>query len=173
MSANGRVAVLAMIMAVVLAGCGSPGYTGKKVATLRTEGKAPTVTQAKSDEDKYRDFEKCMADHGVVFPKNEEEAKDFQPDEDALMAGEQACRSLLPNGGQPPPLDPKQLDEMRAQAKCMREHGVDMPDPDPNNPYPAFGGPDVDQDTVQKAFEACMGGGGQVEIATPVPEPTK
>jgi hypothetical protein len=171
MSALGRAAVLAMIAGALLAGCGSPGYAGKKVATLRTEGKPAPAEQAKSDEDRYREFEKCMAEHGVVFPKSQEEAENFQPDEDAMRAGDEACRNLLPNGGQPPPLDARQLDEMRDQAKCMREHGVDVPDPDPNNPYPAFGSGGEDQETLQRAFEACMGG--SVAVESPAAEPTK
>jgi hypothetical protein len=163
-----RAAALAAIMAVLIAGCASPGYQGKKVATLRTEGKPAAAAAARSDEERMHDFEKCMDDHGVRFPKSEEEARNFQPDEQAIRDGDEACRHLLPNGGQPPPLDAKQLDEMRQQAKCMREHGVDMPDPDPNNPYPAMKVAPADQDTMQKAFEACMGGGG-----TAAPEPTK
>jgi hypothetical protein len=165
--------VAGLIMAVVLAGCGTPEYTGKKVATLRTEGKPPAATQAKSDEDRYREYEACMASHGIVFPKNEEEAQDFNPGSDQMMAAEGECRHLMPNGGQPPPLDAKQLDEMRAQAKCMREHGIDMPDPDPNNPYPMFTGANVDQEAMQKAFEECMGVKVEVEAPAPAPEPTK
>jgi hypothetical protein len=163
---SARVAVLALVL--LLAGCGTPEYTGKKVATLRTEGRPPPAEQAKSDEDRFREFEKCMGDHGVTFPKSQEEAENFQPDMDAMREADDACRQLLPNGGQPPPLDAKQLDEARKQAKCMREHGIDMPDPDPNNPYPGFSG-DADQDTLQKALEDCMG----APAAEPAPEPTK
>jgi len=167
--ARWRVVAVVVAAAVLLAGCASPGYQGKKVATLRTGGNAATAEPARSDEDKSRDYEKCMADHGVRFPKSEEEARNFQPDEQAMREGDEACRPLLPNGGQPPPLDAKQLDEMRQQAKCLREHGVDMPDPDPNNPYPAPA--NVDPETMRKAFEACSGG--SVTIATGAAEPTK
>jgi hypothetical protein len=174
MSALGRVAVLAMIIGVLLAGCGNPGYTGKKVATLRTEGKPAPTEQAKSDEDRNREFDKCMAEHCVVLPKSREDAENFQPDLDAMRTAEEACRDLLPNGGQPPPLDAKQLDEMRTQAKCMREHGVDVPDPDPNNPYPVFGNGGEDAETMQKAFEACMGGSASSgPVESPAAEPTK
>jgi hypothetical protein len=164
------ITALAALLAAAVAGCGTPEYTGKKVATLRTEGKAPaSAAPAKSDEDRFREFEKCMEEHGVRIPKSPEEAQDFQPDEEAMRTADEACRHLLPNGGQPPPLDARQLDEMRQMAKCVREHGVDMPDPDPNNPYPNFGA-DVDPEVLQKAFEACSGA---VASASPAPEPTK
>ena len=39
-------------------------------------------------------------------------------------------------------------------AQCMREHGVDMPDPEPGKPA-LMQFKDVDQATVQKAMEAC------------------
>jgi hypothetical protein len=162
-----RVAGVAAIMAALLAACGSPDYHGKKVATLRTEGKPATATPARSDEDRMHDFQKCMEEHGVRFPKSEEEARDFHPDEGAMQEANEACVPLLPNGGQPPKLDAKQLDELRQQAKCMREHGVDMPDPDPNNPYPAMKAP-LDEETMRKATDACFGGG-----PSGAPEPTK
>jgi hypothetical protein len=69
-----------------------------------------------------------------------------------------ACRSQLPNGGAPPSLSPEQLDALRVFAKCMRDHGVDMPDPDPNagGLGLARGGRfDFNNPAFQKAFEAC------------------
>jgi hypothetical protein len=47
-------------------------------------------------------------------------------------------------------------DEMGVKfAQCLREHGVDVPDPEPGKgPMIRFGGPGG-QDTVQKAMEAC------------------
>lgn len=164
-----RGGALLTAMLVLLAGCTDTAYHGRKVATLRTGGAATSAEPVLSDEDRAHQFEKCMADRGIRFPKSGEEAQDFQPDQDALQAAEEACRHLLPNGGQPPPMDPKQLDDLRAQAKCMREHGVDIPDPDPNNPYIAINS-DVDQAALQKAAEACQGG---PNSSAPVAEPTR
>ena len=51
-------------------------------------------------------------------------------------------------------------------ARCMREHGVDMPDPDPNNPGQIkLGGPGTDAGKIQEAAQSCrefspIGGGG-------------
>ena len=67
--------------------------------------------------------------------------------------------------------DAPDIDKMRAYAKCMREHGVDMADPDPNG-----GGIGISVDSeaekkaVDKANEACkhlMPGGGKAEKPTP------
>jgi hypothetical protein len=40
-------------------------------------------------------------------------------------------------------------------AQCMRDHGVDMPDPDPNGGPIKIGGDNVDLDTMRDAQQAC------------------
>jgi hypothetical protein len=45
---------------------------------------------------------------------------------------------------------------MRKQAKCMREHGVDMPDPDPTGKGGMrIGGPGDDPKKFEEAAKAC------------------
>jgi hypothetical protein len=43
-------------------------------------------------------------------------------------------------------------------ARCMRKHGVKVPDPDPNAPGIAIGGPGINPNDpkVQKAIQACQ-----------------
>jgi len=77
-------------------------------------------------------------------------------DEAKVKAADEACKHLLPNGGVPPKLDAAQLDKLRQQATCMREHGVNMPDPDPNNPGIKIEG-SGDPEKDKAASEACMG----------------
>ena len=52
-------------------------------------------------------------------------------DSDKLDAANTACRSLLPDGGKPPALDPSQVQALREFAACLCSHGLDVPDPDP------------------------------------------
>jgi hypothetical protein len=47
-------------------------------------------------------------------------------------AARRACQPLLPGGGAPAVGDPQQLEALRLYAVCMREHGIEMTDPDPN-----------------------------------------
>ena len=42
-------------------------------------------------------------------------------DQDEGRGGEEKCRELLPNGGEPPSRHAEQLEQMREFAKCMRE----------------------------------------------------
>jgi hypothetical protein len=48
----------------------------------------------------------------------------------AFKSAMQACRSKLPNGGQPVPLSASRRNAMLAFSRCMRGHGVSgFPDP--------------------------------------------
>lgn len=54
------------------------------------------------------------------------------PDKEAFGQADEACHGLLPAAGLGDPqasMDPKIADQMLAFAKCMRDHGVDYPDP--------------------------------------------
>jgi hypothetical protein len=148
-----------------LAACGSNGSGDDGVASLNGDNKASDQKQAsdnKSDEDKMREFTKCMRDHGVDMPEPnadghiEMRAEAGAADGDKMQKADEACKSLLPNGGKPKQMSPEDLDKARATAKCMREHGVDMPDPDPNSPGMTINlGGDGDKDKVDKAMKEC------------------
>ncbi|ONI90554.1 hypothetical protein ALI22I_12155 [Saccharothrix sp. ALI-22-I] len=63
-------------------------------------------------------------------------------------------------------------DKMRAFAKCMRENGVDMPDPefDGKGGVAARAGGAIDQEAMKKAEEACkefMPSGGEMREPSP------
>src|SRR5438552_2071506 len=140
-----RMFVAAIGVALLLGGCGAKPDDSAKVASISTPSKTGGPTAAdnsgKSDEDKMRDFAKCMREHGVDMP-DPKPAGDGggmaitlggkDGDTSKLDSAQQACKHLMPNGGEMKPMSAEELDKARKQAKCMREHGVDMPDPDPN-----------------------------------------
>lgn len=184
MSVRWRLLALTAATFALVSACGSGGG-GNQVASLSDPAKPSGAQQAndgRSDEDKVRDFTKCMREHGVDMPDPTGapqpgsggstggvhiQVQGSGPDKDKLDSANQACRALLPNGGKPPKLDAKQLDEMRKMAQCMREHGVNMPDPDPNNPGimmdDGTGKNNVDPEVMKKAADACGGGSLHVE----------
>ncbi|UOZ08088.1 hypothetical protein [Amycolatopsis sp. WQ 127309] len=162
-----RLTVIAAIgAAVLLAGCGAKPDDGSKVASISGPSSSAPAKAAdnKSDEDKMRDFAKCMREHGVDMP-------DPKPAGDGGMAvalggdakdagkfeaAQSACKSLMPNGGEMKPPSPEQLDKMRKDAKCMRDHGIDMPDPDPaGKGTTRLGGPGDDPSKFEAAAKAC------------------
>ena len=80
-----------------------------------------------------------MRDHGVDMPDPDTPAAvavrvtiSGGPNSN-MDAAMEACKDKLPNGGTPPSLNPQQQEQLREFAQCMRDHGVDMPDPDPNS----------------------------------------
>ena len=84
-------------------------------------------------------------------------------DAEAMREAAKACQRYLPGGEAPDPDDPEAVDARLAFAKCMREHGIDMPDPDPDETFGSAsgagakgpGGLDPDDPKVQDAIEAC------------------
>jgi hypothetical protein len=166
---------LAATALFALTACGGNSGSGDEVASLNGGDKKENQQakdDGKSDQDKMREFAKCMREHGVDMPDPDadggirmhaagpadatEGVAADGANGDKMQKADDACKSLLPNGGKPKPLSPEDLDKMRQQAKCMREHGVDMPDPDPNNPGMAISlGDGKDPAALDKAFKEC------------------
>ena len=164
-----RIAVAALGAALLLAGCGAKPDDGSKVASISTPPKTGGPTAAdnsgKSDEDKMRDFAKCMREHGVDMPdpKPAGDGKGMSvaiqgtdADNGKLDGAQKACKHLMPNGGEMKPMSAEELDKARKEAKCMREHGVDMPDPDPSGKGATrIGGAGDDPKKFEAAAKAC------------------
>ena len=98
----------------------------------------------------------------------------------AMQEADKACRDLLPSGmiGDPSAtMDPAVADQMLAFAKCMREHGIDFPDPKFEGGGVSValgengeGGIDPSSDEFQAAQEACgseLPGGGPGFVSGP------
>lgn len=105
--------------------------------------KADAKASQASDLEKMRAYARCMRANGVDMADPESngqggvgiKVKGHGPQaqmDKTMKAAEAKCRHLMPNGGKPRKPKPEELAKMRAFAKCMREHGIDMPDPDPN-----------------------------------------
>jgi hypothetical protein len=115
----------------------------------------------------------CIRAHGVPnFPDPNAEGvitgdgSSFTPSSPAFRHAQQACRKLLPNGGQPSPQQiAKAQQSALAYSKCMRSHGVkDFPDPQISGGgirLSLGGGPGSDLNpnnpTFKSAQQACQG----------------
>ena len=153
-------AVLAMapMIAPCLTACGDGGK----------DPVAKAAASKSSDLDKMRKFAQCMRQNGVDMPDPVEKggriamrasAMPGANREDKMKAAQAKCRHLQPNGGKPVKLKPEDLAKMRAMAKCMREHGVDMPDPEPDGSIKITKGKNstmnLDSPTFKAADKAC------------------
>jgi hypothetical protein len=113
-----------------------------------------------------------MREHGVDMPDPEVDDKGrvrvrigaggpgggTRPDPAKLEAAQKACGSLMGGGDGPGQLDPAERDAMVAFARCMREHGIDMPDPTGDGLLmrrDGEQGPDPESEQFQEAEQAC------------------
>jgi hypothetical protein len=112
----------------------------RRVATISGSGTSSTGQTAAGPQGQD-EFTRCMKDNGAEPQQVQVDGGSgtvqhtAQPQADQRKQQQQAmdkCRRYLPNGGNPQPMRPEQLEQARAIAKCMRAAGVPYPDPDPN-----------------------------------------
>jgi hypothetical protein len=127
------VAALAATASLVVAGCGSDTET----PTSPSSSKQGIDAASKKA---MLQFAQCMRDHGVNMPDptfseggarvtmREEKGADPQKQRDA----EKACQKYQ-DQVKPPPMSEEQEKKMKEaalkNAQCMRDHGIDFPDP--------------------------------------------
>ncbi len=178
-------ALVALLLAVaaVASGCGSTSSDDgvaalDEAAATTSDGEGRRASNDEEDEDPQEaalEWAKCMRENGVDVPDPEVDengrvrvmierrrAADGVRDGTFRKAQEE-CGTPFGAAG-PPQLSDEEREEMQetllAFAKCMREHGVDMPDPDfsAGGGRFGFGGARIDPEstTFQKAQEACQ-----------------
>jgi hypothetical protein len=158
-------------LALLTTACGSDDE-GESVATLG-DGESSVSASPVNDQDLEEAllaFAECMRDEGVNVPdpQIDEDGRltfgagigGIDPNDPDVEAAFEACQDRLPDIGQAIEFDPEQEAALRdAQlefARCMRDNGVDIPDPtgDGFTMGPDSGIDPTDPD-VQAAFEEC------------------
>lgn len=149
---------------LALAACGTTPE-GNKVASV-SDGAPPGTTAPAAadgllDEDMMRGFAKCMRENGVDMADPEFDGEGGVSlssggavDEETMRRAEEACREFMPSGGEMRGPTPEDMDKLREQVKCLREKGIEVADPDPDN----GGGislPFDDSEESRKAMEEC------------------
>jgi len=165
-----RIGMALAAAALALAtGCGGEADAGG-VASVSGGSADPSASASPGavDPEQGREFAQCMRDNGIPdFPDPGPDGQVTDPNfdrgkllSDAGKKAFAACRDLAPNGGEQRQLDAAEQEQLREWAACMRDNGVDMPDPDPNGGG-FLGlteqGIDLEDPKFQAAFEACKG----------------
>ncbi|MFG2002758.1 hypothetical protein ACGFNU_26720 [Spirillospora sp. NPDC048911] len=147
-------------LGLVLAGCG--GAEGSGVASAGGTAVSASPSASLSAEEADLKFAQCMRENGVNVPdpKPGTDRRDVRLgkgiDRSKLEGAMKKCRPFLEAGGKMPDLkDPKVRDAMTKFAQCMRQNGVDMPDPGPDGFFKMPTG--VSEEKARKAREACRG----------------
>jgi hypothetical protein len=137
----------AVALVLTLTACGGESGDSNGVASLTSTSGQSTTEDGQSSDDAPRaasrdeqeqaglDYARCMREHGVDFPDpvNGRFQLRVRPGgQQKLQEAEEACRGILQKVA--PKLSEEEEAEVReaalAFARCMREHGVDMPDPE-------------------------------------------
>jgi hypothetical protein len=138
-------------------------------------------SNANSDDPEVQDaqvrYSRCMREHGIDMP---DPGADGQTrieidDPDAWEEAEEECRPIIEEvvGTFEPPSEEEQArqrEEALEFSRCMREHGIDMPDPQfgENGEITVSAGgeegagPGPLDDDFQAAAEECAGSGGMI-----------
>jgi hypothetical protein len=140
--------VVPVVLAGLLAACGQdPDDDGVASLGEGASGSAASASPSVDPEEALQAFAECMREHGLEdFPDptidenggieiSAGDPGDFGRAE--LDAAMQACEHLLPEGagpgdGEGPSAEEQAAmeDALLAYAQCMRDHGIDMPDPE-------------------------------------------
>jgi hypothetical protein len=159
-------------LALLLAGCGRTP-SGDRVASLATvqPTSSSSSSAASSPEDQLRAFARCMREHGIDLPDPQVATggesggtrrgrvtvnvpRGSKTDR-RFAEAERACKKYLPTGKELPQNDPQALDRALEMARCLRQHGVDVPDPRPDEPGIKISADGKDEAKVRRAMEAC------------------
>lgn len=132
---------------IAIAIAGTPRAAAEKQAAAK-----PAQAATVDPDDALLKVAQCLRENGIDVPdpgSPEDKTWKYTGDQATLQKAVKACEeytSQIPN----PFNDPKARDQVIQYARCMREHGIDMPDPpqvnnklDPNDPK------------LQKAAETC------------------
>ena len=117
--------------ALLLGACGADDNSGAGGADREAKMREATLQ-----------FARCMRENGVNMPDPKvDEDGGIQiggpnvghPDPDKMMAAQEACQKHLDSIRPPKPSEEEMAkirEESLAHARCMREHGLDFPDPE-------------------------------------------
>jgi hypothetical protein len=135
-------ALLAVLL-VVAAACSEPSGNGEGVASLGGAASVTSTTAAGGSDDRQKalNWARCMRQHGINLPDPRFDAKGnmIPPEPPAVAnaqakrkygAAEQACQQYQASGGPPPhPPSAQERQQALAFARCLRQHGLNVPDP--------------------------------------------
>ncbi len=170
------------LAAAAASACGGSSPKANGVANLGGSGSdttSSTPTSTQSADDRMLAYAKCMRSHGVDMPDPTQDAHgNFKvtirghggpgkkgarltqgPDQKTVKAM-QACQKLMPGGLQKlSPADKQRLQDAALQyARCMRKHGINVPDPKVGSGgmVQIMGGPNTASPRAQKIAQQCQ-----------------
>jgi hypothetical protein len=137
------------------------------------EGSDAAGSEANERQEALLEFAECMREHGVDMPDPEIDDDGLvrigpnpgsEVDPETMQEADEACRDLMPKMEEPSEEERIEMQDALVEfTQCMREHGVDMPDPSGDGRIIFRGNQqsdvdpavDFDDPEFQKAQEEC------------------
>ena len=170
-TSRGSKKVRILLLLSIFSACTIGGEESQGVVTIESTTETTIVDEEITFEEGVLDFAQCMREEGVNFPdptfdidgnpqfdnleiENEEEF------ENAFENCEDILRNALPEQFDlDPEVEAALVDASLEFSQCMRDQGIDFPDPKPGEfGFFAFRDADIDftSEAVQNAFEICQ-----------------
>ena len=170
-TSGGSKKVRILLLLSIFSACTIGGEESQGVVTIEPTTETTIVDEEITFEEGVLDFAQCMREEGINFPdptfdidgnpqfdnleiENEEEF------ESAFENCEDILRNALPEQFDlDPEVEAALVDASLEFSQCMRDQGIDFPDPKPGEfGFFAFRDADIDftSEAVQNAFEICQ-----------------
>jgi len=170
-TSRGSSKIKILLFVAIFAACTIGGEESQGVVTIESTTVTTVVDEETTFEEGVLEFAQCMREEGINFPdptfdidgnpqfdnleiENEEEF------ESAFENCEDILRNALPEQFDlDPEVEAALVDASLEFSQCMRDQGIDFPDPKPGEfGFFAFRDADIDfsSEAVQDAFEICQ-----------------
>ncbi len=160
-------------LAIMLAATACGGNKPSEVASLGgSEQPTASATTGNSQDPRQAalDYAKCMRDHGTDMPDPRitgsggnldvriDPPRGVNKKDPRVHQAQQACQHYLASGsiGGGNGSSPQQHQRELQFARCMRQHGIDMPDPRPDGGFVTEGNQNEDSPAFKAAERACQ-----------------
>ena len=156
---------------VIFAACTIGGEESQGVVTIESTTATTVVDEETTFEEGVLEFAQCMREEGINFPDPTFDI-DGNPqfdnleieNEDEFERAFENCEDILRNAlpeqfDLDPEVEAALVDASLEFSQCMRDQGIDFPDPKPGEfGFFAFRDADIDfgSEAVQEAFEICQ-----------------
>ena len=160
-----------LFFVAVFTACTIGGEESQGVVTIDSTTETTIVDEETTFEEGVLNFAQCMREEGINFPDptfdidgNPEfdnlEIENEEEFENAFESCEDILRNALPEQFDlDPEVEAALVDASLEFSQCMRDQGIDFPDPKPGEfGFFAFRDADIDfsSEEVQEAFEICQ-----------------
>ena len=170
-ASRGSSKIKILVFVAIFTACTIGGEESQGVVTIESTTATTVVDEETTFEEGVLEFAQCMREEGINFPdptfdidgnpqfdnleiENEEEF------ESAFENCEEILRNALPEQFDlDPEVEAALVDASLEFSQCMRDQGIDFPDPKPGEfGFFAFRDADIDfsSEAVQDAFEVCQ-----------------